>query len=124
MSSLQQLWGTVSGGARSCGRGRRAQRGAHVLLLITEWEEFHQLDLARLRDLMEVPVLVDGRNTYDPSAAREAGFEYVSIGRDAARHPALRSSAQTVAARGSLLTASKGGKPRCRTLSQVRITDR
>jgi len=81
-----------------CASAYEAARGAHALLLLTKWEEFRQLDLIRLRDLMEVPVLVDGRNTYDPSAAREAGFEYFSIGRDAARHPALRSSAQTVAA--------------------------
>ena len=81
-----------------CTSAYEAACGAHALLLLTEWEEFRQLDLIRLRDLMEVPVLVDGRNLYDPSAAREAGFEYFSIGRDAARHPVLRSSAQTAAA--------------------------
>ena len=77
-----------------CTSAYEAARGAHALLLVTEWEDFRQLDLVRLRDLMEVPVLVDGRNTYDPSAVREAGFEYFSIGRDAPGHPALRSSVQ------------------------------
>ncbi len=56
-------------------------QGAHALLLLTEWEEFRQLDLARLREVMEVPVLVDGRNLYDPEAVHRAGFEYFSIGR-------------------------------------------
>ncbi len=87
-----------SGQVMYCTSSYEAARGAHALLLITEWEEFRQLDLVRLRDLMEVPVLVDGRNLYDPAAACEAGFEYLSIGRDGARHAAHRSSAQTVAA--------------------------
>ena len=52
----------------------RRREGAQALLLLTEWEEFRQLDLARVRDLMEVPVLVDGRNLFDPDAVRQAGF--------------------------------------------------
>jgi len=98
MPNTRSVFPETPGHLTYCTSAYEAARGAHALLLITEWEEFRQLDLIRLRDLMEVPVLVDGRNTYDPSAAREAGFEYFSIGRDAARHPALRSSAQTVAA--------------------------
>jgi UDPglucose 6-dehydrogenase len=98
MPSTRSVFPETPGHLAYCTSAYEAARGAHALLLITEWEEFRQLDLIRLRDLMEVPVLVDGRNTYDPSAAREAGFEYFSIGRDAAGHPALRSSAQTVAA--------------------------
>ena len=98
MPNTRSVFPETPGHLTYCTSAYEAARGAHALLLITEWEEFRQLDLIRLRDLMEVPVLVDGRNTYDPSAAREAGFEYFSIGRDAARHPVLRSSAQTVAA--------------------------
>ncbi len=56
-------------------------QGAHALLLLTEWEEFRELDLARLRGVMEVPVLVDGRNLFDPEAVHKAGFEYFSVGR-------------------------------------------
>ena len=58
-----------------------AAAGAHALLLLTEWDEYRKLDLARLRDLMERPVLIDGRNLYDPEAVRALGFEYHSIGR-------------------------------------------
>jgi UDPglucose 6-dehydrogenase len=57
-------------------------RGAEALLLLTEWEEYKNLDLGRLRDLMPVPLLVDGRNLYDPDALREAGFNYVGMGRN------------------------------------------
>jgi UDPglucose 6-dehydrogenase len=67
-----------------CSSAYEAARGAQALLLVTEWEEFRQLDLARLRDLMDVPVLVDGRNLYDPDCVRKAGFEYLSMGRDGA----------------------------------------
>jgi hypothetical protein len=48
-----------------------------------------------LRDLMVLPVLVDGRNLYDPGAARQAGFEYFSPGRDGATNLALQSPVKT-----------------------------
>jgi UDPglucose 6-dehydrogenase len=67
-----------------CSSAYEVARGAQALLLLTEWEEFRQLDLLRVRDSMEVPILVDGRNLFDPDAVRKAGFEYVSIGRDGA----------------------------------------
>ncbi len=58
-----------------------AARGSDALVLLTEWEEFRALDLARLRGLMRRPVLVDGRNALDPRAARAAGFRYAGVGR-------------------------------------------
>jgi len=61
-----------------------AARGAHALVLLTEWEEFKHLDLARLREVMAVPVIVDGRNLYQPEAMRRAGFEYLCVGRPGA----------------------------------------
>jgi UDPglucose 6-dehydrogenase len=68
-----------------CSSALDAARGAQALLLLTEWEEFRQLDLQSVREVMEVPILVDGRNLYDPDTVRKAGFEYVSMGRDGAR---------------------------------------
>ena len=56
-------------------------RGAEALLLLTEWDEYKHLDLGRLRDLMQVPVLIDGRNFFAPEEAREAGFSYAGMGR-------------------------------------------
>jgi UDPglucose 6-dehydrogenase len=95
MPNTQGVFPEIPGRLTYCTSAYETARGAHALLLLTEWEEFRQLDLARLRDLMEVPVLVDGRNLYDPGAAREVGFEYVSIGRDQAGHSAPRSFSKT-----------------------------
>ena len=58
-----------------------AARGAHVLALVTEWNEFRRLDLARVRRVMRRRVLVDLRNVYDPAAVRRLGFEYTCVGR-------------------------------------------
>ncbi len=58
-----------------------AARGTDALMLLTDWEEFRTLDLARLRDLMRRPVLIDGRNILDPQAARALGWRYTGIGR-------------------------------------------
>jgi UDPglucose 6-dehydrogenase len=66
---------------RYCSSSYDVAEGAHAVLVLTEWEEFRNLDLNRLRAAMEVPVLVDGRNVYRPEAVRAAGFEYISIGR-------------------------------------------
>ena len=57
-------------------------KGADAVVLVTEWNEFKQLDLVRLKRSMRRPVLVDGRNLYDPQAMRELGFVYRGIGRN------------------------------------------
>jgi len=56
-------------------------KGADALILITEWNEFKHLDLDRIQTLMNRPILMDGRNVYDPAAVRQLGFEYRAIGR-------------------------------------------
>ena len=56
--------------------------GADAIVLITEWNEFRQLDMARIKQLMRRPVIVDGRNIYDPEAMRGLGFTYRGIGRE------------------------------------------
>lgn len=55
--------------------------GCDALIVITEWNEFKQLDLARIRDLMKKPILLDGRNIYDPQQMASLGFQYRGIGR-------------------------------------------
>ena len=55
--------------------------GADALLLITPWNQFRQANLERVRDLLQTPILLDGRNIYDPEAARKLGFIYAGIGR-------------------------------------------
>lgn len=56
-------------------------RGADCLVLVTEWKEFKDLDFKRIKGLMEQPILVDGRNLYDPERMRPLGFRYVGMGR-------------------------------------------
>lgn len=58
-----------------------AAEDVDALVLLTEWNEFKHLDLARIRAAMRTPVMVDGRNVYEPEAMWEAGFVYRGIGR-------------------------------------------
>ncbi|MGH7911948.1 MAG: nucleotide sugar dehydrogenase [Candidatus Dormibacteraceae bacterium] len=57
-------------------------RGADAVVLVTEWNEFKQLDLQRIKRSMRRPVFVDGRNVYDPKTMRDLGFVYRGIGRN------------------------------------------
>jgi UDPglucose 6-dehydrogenase len=58
-----------------------AIEGADALAIVTEWDAFRALDLARVKSLMKAPILVDLRNIYRPEEPRAAGFDYTSIGR-------------------------------------------
>ena len=58
-----------------------ALKGADALLIVTEWNEFREPDFAKMKKLMTQPLILDGRNIYQPVAVRAAGFTYDSIGR-------------------------------------------
>jgi UDPglucose 6-dehydrogenase len=58
-----------------------AAEDAHCVVMCTEWPEFQALDLARLKDVLAYPIVVDARNVWDPAAMEEAGFTYYSMGR-------------------------------------------
>ncbi len=58
-----------------------AAEGANALLLVTEWDEFKSLDLAKIKALMANPIIVDGRNLWECDDVVKAGFEYYSVGR-------------------------------------------
>jgi len=64
-----------------CSDAYAVAEGAGVLLLVTEWEEFKTLDFDRLRERMATPILIDGRNLFDPAELRRRRFEYFSVGR-------------------------------------------
>jgi UDPglucose 6-dehydrogenase len=72
-----------------------AARGADALLILTEWDEFASLDLDRLRQQLKYPIVIDGRNLYDPEAMATHGFSYYSVGRPATtpETPPLEASA-------------------------------
>jgi UDPglucose 6-dehydrogenase len=58
-----------------------AVAGADALLVVTEWNEYRGVDLDRVKKAMRTPVVLDGRNVFDPAAMRAMGFEYRGIGR-------------------------------------------
>jgi UDPglucose 6-dehydrogenase len=58
-----------------------AVTSAHCVVVGTDWDEFRDLDLTRLKQLMVYPVLIDGRNLYEPERMRDAGFSYYPTGR-------------------------------------------
>jgi UDPglucose 6-dehydrogenase len=68
---------------RFAGDAYEAVDGAHCAVVATEWEEFLDLDLAAVRSRMTYPVIVDGRNLFDPAEMAAAGFSYYSVGRPA-----------------------------------------
>jgi UDPglucose 6-dehydrogenase len=55
--------------------------GAAALLILTEWNEFRRPDFSRMKQLLQNPVIFDGRNVYDPTDLKKLGFKYFSIGR-------------------------------------------
>jgi len=55
--------------------------GAEALLICTEWHEFRRPDLGKVRELLDNPLILDGRNLYEPARMAEMGFEYHSVGR-------------------------------------------
>ncbi len=58
-----------------------ALKGADALLVVTEWNEFREPDFKKMKRAMRNPVIVDGRNIYEPRQIRDLGFTYSSIGR-------------------------------------------
>jgi UDPglucose 6-dehydrogenase len=64
-----------------CADAYQAAEGADAILIVTEWDEFRQLDWDRLGRVVERPLIVDGRNMLDASEVKNHGFHYFSVGR-------------------------------------------
>jgi UDPglucose 6-dehydrogenase len=64
-----------------CADPYEAMAGADAVVLLTEWNSYRALDLARMKSLLRQPIVVDLRNIYRPAEMRAAGFRYTSIGR-------------------------------------------
>ncbi|MFZ5756978.1 MAG: nucleotide sugar dehydrogenase [Pseudomonadota bacterium] len=80
LGQLQAQLGTHAG-LTLCNDAWDAAGGADALLVLTEWQQYRQPDFARLAKVLKTPVLLDGRNLYDPAALRAAGFAYYGVGR-------------------------------------------
>ena len=66
---------------RYCKSNYDALKGAHALIVATEWNEFRRPDFDRVKAALKEPVIFDGRNIYNPALMREKGFVYYGIGR-------------------------------------------
>lgn len=84
MSNTQGVFPQEPGRLEYADTPYEAARGADALLLLTEWEEYRELDLRKVRQLVAVPIIVDGRNMLDPVRVAKAGFEYICMGRGTA----------------------------------------
>ena len=68
-------------GVKFCEDAYEAARSSDCAIIVTEWNEFKELDFKKLKKLLKQPLIIDGRNIYDPVRMKELGFKYVSIGR-------------------------------------------
>jgi UDPglucose 6-dehydrogenase len=71
----------VMQGVTFCNSAYACAKGAHALVIVTEWEQFRALDLRELASLMASSVIVDLRNIYSPDEVRRYGFHYCGVGR-------------------------------------------
>jgi len=78
---MKQLYPEEPGRVTYASSPYQAAEGANALLILTEWAEVAELDFKKLKASMANPIIVDGRNVFDPEAVRKLGFEYYSIGR-------------------------------------------
>lgn len=76
-----------------CENAYQVAEGCDAVVVVTDWNEFKNLNLERLRDAMKTPVIFDGRNIYSPEKMRKLNIEYYSIGR-----PCTTSAAKTAKA--------------------------
>ena len=66
---------------RFCKSAYDAAKDSDCLILVTEWNEFKELDFKKIKKLMKQPVIIDGRNVYDPAGMKRLGFRYAGVGR-------------------------------------------
>jgi len=64
-----------------CNNVYEAVEGADAVVLLTEWKEFKDINLEKVKSLVCNPIFIDGRNVYDPKIMKRLGFKYYSIGR-------------------------------------------
>ncbi|MFH1045718.1 MAG: UDP-glucose/GDP-mannose dehydrogenase family protein [Candidatus Omnitrophota bacterium] len=71
----------VFSGVKYCKDVYEVARGSDCLVVITEWNEFKELDFKKVKQLLKQPVIIDGRNIYDPAKMKKLGFTYMGMGR-------------------------------------------
>jgi UDPglucose 6-dehydrogenase len=64
-----------------CNDPYEVARNSDCLLVVTEWDEFKELNLTKVKKLLKQPLIIDGRNIYDPEKLKKLGFRYIGVGR-------------------------------------------
>lgn len=80
-AAMEQARRVLPEGVKFAENAYAATEGAHCLVIFTEWNEFREMDLARVKAGMRQAVIVDGRNIFDPERVKALGFGYRGIGR-------------------------------------------
>ena len=80
-AAMERAQQVLKAGVTFAGNPYEAARGADALLILTDWEEFAKLDWKRMYAQLKDPIVIDGRNLYDPTAMAEQGLTYYSMGR-------------------------------------------
>lgn len=81
MDNMKHFFPEKTPGIEYCQDAVTALTGVNAALFITEWGEFKELDLSQVKSVMANPILIDGRNIFNPETVRKLGFEYYSMGR-------------------------------------------
>lgn len=71
----------LKGDVEFCKDAYAVSKDSDCLVIVTEWNEFKELDFKKIKRLMKQPIIVDGRNIYDPKEMKKLGFKYAGIGR-------------------------------------------
>ena len=79
--SMSKSKSVLKGEITYCKNAYSAVKGCDSLVVMTEWNEFKEVDFKKLKKLMKHPVIIDGRNMYDPKEMKKMGFLYAGIGR-------------------------------------------
>jgi UDPglucose 6-dehydrogenase len=75
-----------------CDDAYEVAEGSDALVVVTDWNEFKHLDMGRIKESMAEPVLIDGRNIYEPGRMQQLGFVYRGIGRGYDRNDVARAA--------------------------------
>ena len=79
-SAMEKAKEVLSKQVKFCRDSYDVCKDSDCLLIITEWNEFKELDLAKIKKLLKRPVIIDGRNLYEPKVMEKLGFKYIGIG--------------------------------------------
>lgn len=84
-SAMKKAAFLLSKNVKFCSDAYEACKGSNCMLVLTEWDEFKELDFLKVKKLLKRQILIDGRNIYEPKKMKGLGFTYVSVGRGIAK---------------------------------------